>query len=42
MYSAFVQDDWRVTPDIKLLYGVRYDLYQLSGGRPERAVRVLA
>lgn len=27
MYSAFVQDDWRVTPDFKLLYGLRYDLY---------------
>lgn len=27
MYSAFVQDDWRVTPDFKLLYGIRYDLY---------------
>ena len=27
MYSAFVQDDWRLTPDLKLLYGLRYDLY---------------
>jgi hypothetical protein len=27
LYSFFVQDDWRVTPDLKLLYGVRYDLY---------------
>ena len=27
MYSAFIQDDWRVTPDFKMLYGVRYDLY---------------
>jgi len=27
LYSAFVQDDWRLTQNIKLLYGVRYDLY---------------
>ncbi len=27
LYSAFAQDDWRLTPNIKLLYGVRYDLY---------------
>jgi hypothetical protein len=27
LYSFFVQDDWRMAPDFKLLYGVRYDLY---------------
>ncbi|MCA1651816.1 MAG: TonB-dependent receptor [Acidobacteria bacterium] len=27
MYSAFVQDDWRVTPNVKMVFGVRYDLY---------------
>ena len=27
MYSAFIQDDWRVRPNVKVLYGVRYDLY---------------
>jgi hypothetical protein len=27
LYSFFVQDDWRVAPNLKLLYGVRYDLY---------------
>jgi hypothetical protein len=32
MYSAFVQDDWRVTPDLKLLYGLRYDLYRYPEG----------
>jgi hypothetical protein len=32
MYSAFVQDDWRVTPDFKMLYGVRYDLYDYPAG----------
>jgi len=30
-YGLFVQDDWRVTSDFKILYGVRYDLY----GPPE-------
>ncbi len=28
IFSAFAQDDWRVSPDFKMLYGVRYDLYQ--------------
>jgi len=27
MYGGFVQDDWRLTPALKLLYGVRYDTY---------------
>jgi hypothetical protein len=27
IYSAFVQDDWRLSPSFKLLYGVRYDIY---------------
>ena len=27
LYSVFVQDDWRLTSDLKLLYGLRYDLY---------------
>jgi hypothetical protein len=27
LYSVFVQDDWRLTPDFKLLYGIRYDVY---------------
>jgi hypothetical protein len=27
LFSAFVQDDWRVSRDFKVLYGVRYDLY---------------
>ena len=26
-YAFFAQDDWRLTPNIKLLYGVRYDFY---------------
>jgi hypothetical protein len=27
MYAFFVQDDWRVTSNVKLLYGLRYDVY---------------
>jgi hypothetical protein len=35
LYSLFVQDDWRVTPDLKLLYGVRYDVYDYPAGDPD-------
>lgn len=31
-YGLFVQDDWRVSPDLKVLYGVRYDLYAPPDG----------
>ncbi|MGH9410567.1 MAG: TonB-dependent receptor domain-containing protein, partial [Vicinamibacterales bacterium] len=31
-YSAFVQDDWQVRPSVKVLYGVRYDLYKYPAG----------
>lgn len=34
LYSFFVQDDWRVTPNLKLLYGVRYDLYDWPDADP--------
>src|SRR4029078_8235860 len=30
--GVFVQDDWRVNADLKLLYGVRYDLYGVPDG----------
>jgi hypothetical protein len=33
-YSAFVQDDYRVTPAFKLLYGIRYDLFKVPAGDP--------
>ncbi len=33
-FSAFVQDDWKVTPNFKLLYGVRYDLNLYNKGIP--------
>jgi hypothetical protein len=32
IYGAFVQDDWQLTPDVKVLYGVRYDLYKAPDG----------
>jgi hypothetical protein len=32
MYALFVQDDWRLTPDFKLLYGLRYDAYAPPDG----------
>jgi hypothetical protein len=32
VYSGFVQDDWRLAPSLKLLYGVRYDLYKYPEG----------
>ncbi len=35
LYSLFVQDDWQVTPAVKVLYGVRYDLYDYPEGTPE-------
>ena len=31
-YGFFVQDDWRMTPDFKILYGIRYDLYGVPDG----------
>ncbi len=33
-YSFFVQDDWRVTPNLKLIYGLRYDFYNYPEGDP--------
>lgn len=29
LYGFFVQDDWRLSDRVKLLYGVRYDLYDV-------------
>ncbi len=34
LFSAFVQDDWQILPAVKLLYGVRYDLYAYPSGLP--------
>ncbi|HMD35373.1 MAG TPA: TonB-dependent receptor [Vicinamibacterales bacterium] len=35
IFSAFVQDDWQVAPSLKVLYGVRYDLYNYPAGLPD-------
>jgi hypothetical protein len=32
VYSTFVQDDWQIAPTVKVLYGVRYDLYRYPQG----------
>jgi hypothetical protein len=32
IFSTFVQDDWQIGPSVKLLYGVRYDLYVYPTG----------
>ncbi len=32
LYGTFVQDDWQVSPNVKVLYGVRYDLYKWPDG----------
>ncbi len=33
-YSGFIQDDWRLAPNFKLLYGFRYDYYKYPEGAP--------
>jgi len=30
--SFFVQDDWQISPKVKILYGLRYDLYKYPEG----------
>ena len=32
IFSAFVQDDWQISSRVKLLYGLRYDLYNYPEG----------
>jgi len=32
LYGLFVQDDWRVSDHVKILYGIRYDLYDPPQG----------
>jgi hypothetical protein len=32
IWGAFVQDDWQVSPNLKFLYGVRYDVYKPPSG----------
>jgi len=35
LYSAFAQDDWQVAQNLKVLYGVRYDLYRYPDARAD-------
>ena len=32
VFSVFAQDDWQLRPSVKVLYGVRYDLYKYPAG----------
>jgi hypothetical protein len=32
IYSLFAQDDWQIAPTVKILYGLRYDLYDYPQG----------
>lgn len=32
VFAGFVQDDWQISPAVKVLYGVRYDLYAPPSG----------
>jgi TonB dependent receptor len=33
-YGFFAQDDWQVTPQLKVLYGIRYDVFDVPSARP--------
>lgn len=33
-YNLFAQDDWKATRNLKLSYGLRYDLYDVPNGDP--------
>ena len=33
-YGLFVQDDWQISSRLKLLYGLRYDLFDVPQARP--------
>jgi hypothetical protein len=37
-YGFFVQDDWRVSPTLKLLYGLRYDVFGTPDADPNAPV----
>jgi hypothetical protein len=34
LYGMFVQDDWRLSSSVKLLYGLRYDVYDVPNADP--------
>ncbi len=33
-YGFFVQDDWQISSRLKMLYGIRYDLFDVPSARP--------
>ncbi|HMC76985.1 MAG TPA: TonB-dependent receptor [Vicinamibacterales bacterium] len=33
-YGLFAQDDWQVSAQLKLLYGIRYDVFDVPSARP--------
>ena len=33
-YGLFAQDDWQVTSQLKVLYGIRYDVFDVPSARP--------
>ena len=33
-YGFFAQDDWQIAPQVKLLYGIRYDVFDIPQARP--------
>jgi Carboxypeptidase regulatory-like domain/TonB dependent receptor len=35
LYGFYVQDDWRLSDRVKVLYGVRYDLYDVPESNPD-------
>jgi hypothetical protein len=35
LYGFYVQDDWRLSDRVKLLYGVRYDIYDVPAPDPD-------
>ena len=37
-YGVYVQDDWRISSTVKVLYGVRYDLFNTPDGNPAAPV----
>jgi hypothetical protein len=37
-YGIFIQDDWRLSSDVKILYGLRYDLYTPPDGVPNAPI----
>jgi hypothetical protein len=38
LWGFYVQDDWRLSSDVKVLYGVRYDVFDVPDGDPNAPV----